>query len=81
MLEQSVSEAQTSESRVSNLQNWISHVDEVLSEHLENDITLEDLPHDFQVHFLSMFFFIILILHRFFIFNLINLKSLFFISD
>lgn len=51
MLEQSVSEAQTSESRVSNLQNWISHVDEVLSEHLENDITLEDLPHDFQVNF------------------------------
>lgn len=55
MLEQSVSEAQTSESRVSNLQNWISHVDEVLSEHLENDITLEDLPHDFQV--VCFFFF------------------------
>lgn len=56
MLEQSVSEAQTSESRVSNLQNWISHVDEVLSEHLENDITLEDLPHDFQV--VCFFFFV-----------------------
>lgn len=55
MLEQSVSEAQTSESRVSNLQNWISHVDEVLSEHLENDITLEDLPHDFQVHLSACF--------------------------
>lgn len=63
MLEQSVSEAQTSESRVSNLQNWISHVDEVLSEHLENDITLEDLPHDFQVNFSHVFCFYLFCTH------------------
>lgn len=49
MLQRAVSEAQTSETRVSTMQQWISRVDSVLKEHLENDTTMEDLPHDFQV--------------------------------
>ncbi|XP_037038480.1 dystrophin, isoforms A/C/F/G/H isoform X6 [Bradysia coprophila] len=48
MLQRAVSEAQTSETRVSTMQQWISRVDSVLKEHLENDTTMEDLPHDFQ---------------------------------
>lgn len=56
MLEQAVSEAQTSEGRVSNLQIWIYKVDEILTEHIENDITMEDLPHDFQVRYLGIFY-------------------------
>lgn len=51
MLEQAVSEAQTSESRVTTLQHWISRVDNMLKEHEENDTTMDDLPHDFQVVF------------------------------
>lgn len=49
MLEKAVSEAQSSESRVQNFQNWIYRVDELLNDHLDNDTTMEDLPHDFQV--------------------------------
>lgn len=49
MLEKAVSEAQSSESRVQNFQHWIYHVDELLNEHLDNDTTVDDLPHDFQV--------------------------------
>lgn len=49
MLEKAVSEAQSSESRVQNFQHWIYHVDELLNEHLDNDTTMDDLPHDFQV--------------------------------
>lgn len=49
MLEKAVTEAQTSESRVSNLQLWIYQVDRMLNEFYENDTTIEDLPHDFQV--------------------------------
>lgn len=49
MLEQAVTEAQSFESRISSLQTWIAKVDEVLSEHIENDVCMEDLPHDFQV--------------------------------
>ena len=49
ILEKSVSEAQSSEIRVQNFQQWISQVDELLNEHLDNDTTMEDLPHDFQV--------------------------------
>lgn len=49
MLEKAVSEAQTSESRIQNFQQWISRVDDLLNEHLDNDTTMEDLPHDFQV--------------------------------
>lgn len=49
MLEKAVTEAQSSESRVSNLQQWIYHVDRMLNEFYENDTTIEDVPHDFQV--------------------------------
>lgn len=49
MLEKAVKEAQTSEGTVSNLQIWLSKVDECLSEYLENDTCMEDVPHDFQV--------------------------------
>lgn len=49
MLEKAVSEAQSSESRVQNFQQWIYHVDELLNEHIDNDTTVDDLPHDFQV--------------------------------
>lgn len=49
MLEKAVSEAQSSESRVQNFQRWICHVDELLNEHLDNDTTIDDLPHNFQV--------------------------------
>lgn len=49
MLEQAVSQAQHSESRVTNFQNWVQRTDEALNEHLENDTTMDDLPHDFQV--------------------------------
>lgn len=49
MLEKAVSEAQSSESRIQNFQHWIHHVDELLNEHLDNDTTMDDLPHDFQV--------------------------------
>lgn len=49
ILEKSVSEAQSSEQRVQNFQQWIYRVDELLNEHLDNDTTMEDLPHDFQV--------------------------------
>lgn len=48
MLEKAVTEAQSSESRVSNLQQWIYHVDRMLNEFYENDTTIEDVPHDFQ---------------------------------
>jgi len=30
-------------------EKWLTRVDEILSEHLENDVTIEDLPEDFQV--------------------------------
>lgn len=62
MLEKAVSEAQTSESRIQNFQQWIYRVDDLLNEHLDNDTTMEDLPHDFQVsasNFLSSIYFII----------------------
>lgn len=52
MLEKAVSEAQSSESRLQNFQHWIYRVDELLNEHLDNDTTMEDLPHDFQVVFI-----------------------------
>lgn len=49
VLEKAVSEAQTSESRITTLQQWILRVDDMLKEHEENDTTMDDLPHDFQV--------------------------------
>ena len=49
MLEQAVSEAQASESCVSTIQQWIQRVDGILNDFIENDTTMEDVPHDFQV--------------------------------
>lgn len=49
ILEKAVSEAQTSESQVSELQQWIFRVDELLNDYIEHDTTFECLPHDFQV--------------------------------
>lgn len=49
ILEKAVSEAQSSETRVQNFQQWICHVDDLLNEYLDNDTTMDDLPHDFQV--------------------------------
>ncbi|XP_063701711.1 dystrophin, isoforms A/C/F/G/H isoform X5 [Culicoides brevitarsis] len=48
ILEKAITEAQSSESRVSNFQKWINHVDQMLNEFYENDTTIEDVPHDFQ---------------------------------
>lgn len=49
ILDNAAKEAQSSESKVSYLQDWIAKVDVILSEHIENDVAMEDLPHDFQV--------------------------------
>lgn len=49
LLEEKVSEAQQSERAVVHLEAWLTRMDEILSEHLENDVTIEDLPDDFQV--------------------------------
>lgn len=51
ILEKSVSEAQFSESQVSELQQWIFRVDDLLNDYIEHDTTFECLPHDFQVIF------------------------------
>ncbi|KAG5680611.1 hypothetical protein PVAND_010105 [Polypedilum vanderplanki] len=48
ILEQAVSEAQTSESQVTELQQWIFRVDDLLNDFIEHDTTFECLPHDFQ---------------------------------
>ncbi|XP_055309630.1 dystrophin, isoforms A/C/F/G/H-like, partial [Sitodiplosis mosellana] len=48
MLEGLITEAQTSERRIQNFQHWIKNVAELLNEHLDNDTTANDLPHDFQ---------------------------------
>lgn len=58
MLEKAVSEAQSSESRVQNFQHWIYHVNELLNEHLDNDTTADDLPHDFQVSIVNEMIFV-----------------------
>ncbi|XP_031638599.1 dystrophin, isoforms A/C/F/G/H isoform X4 [Contarinia nasturtii] len=55
MLEKAVSEAQSSESRVQSFQHWIHHVDELLNEHLDNDTTADDLPHDFSQRLVEEF--------------------------
>lgn len=51
ILEKAVSEAQSSESQVSELQQWIFRVDDLLNDYIEHDTTFECLPHDFQVIF------------------------------
>lgn len=48
MLEKAVREAQNCESKISHLQDWVTRVDLLLTEHIENDVGIEDLPHDFQ---------------------------------
>ncbi|XP_070072930.1 dystrophin, isoforms A/C/F/G/H isoform X11 [Drosophila takahashii] len=48
LLEQKVSEAEQSEKCIVQFEKWLTRVDEILSEHLENDVTIEDLPEDFQ---------------------------------
>ncbi|XP_030374141.1 dystrophin, isoforms A/C/F/G/H isoform X17 [Scaptodrosophila lebanonensis] len=48
LLEQEVSEAEQSEKCIVQFEAWLTRVDEILSEHLENDVTIEDLPDDFQ---------------------------------
>lgn len=48
MLENAVAEAQNSESRVTKLQEWFYRIDLILNDHIKNDITMEDLPQDFQ---------------------------------
>ncbi|XP_055852370.1 dystrophin, isoforms A/C/F/G/H isoform X3 [Episyrphus balteatus] len=48
LLEREVSEAEKSEKCVIQVECWLTRVDEILSEHLENDVTIEDLPEDFQ---------------------------------
>ncbi|XP_068153855.1 dystrophin, isoforms A/C/F/G/H isoform X6 [Drosophila tropicalis] len=48
LLEQKVSEAEQSEKCIVQFEAWLTRVDEILSEHLENDVTIEDLPDDFQ---------------------------------
>lgn len=54
ILEKAVSEAQTSESQVSELQQWIFRVDDLLNDYIEHDTTFECLPHDFQVIFFGL---------------------------
>lgn len=49
LLEQKVSEAEQSEKCMVQFEAWLTRVDEILSEHLEHDVTIEDLPEDFQV--------------------------------
>ncbi|XP_032597642.1 dystrophin, isoforms A/C/F/G/H isoform X13 [Drosophila grimshawi] len=49
LLEEKVSEAEQSEKAVVHLEAWLTRMDEILSEHLENDVTIEDLPDDFQI--------------------------------
>ncbi|XP_070137504.1 dystrophin, isoforms A/C/F/G/H isoform X10 [Drosophila bipectinata] len=48
LLEQKVSEAEQSEKCIVQFEAWLTRVDEILSEHLEHDVTIEDLPEDFQ---------------------------------
>ncbi|XP_026850421.1 dystrophin, isoforms A/C/F/G/H isoform X2 [Drosophila persimilis] len=48
LLEEKVSEAEQSEKCIVQFEAWLTRVDEILSEHLENDVTIEDLPDDFQ---------------------------------
>ncbi|XP_051863051.1 dystrophin, isoforms A/C/F/G/H isoform X12 [Drosophila albomicans] len=49
LLEEKVSEAEQSERAVVQLEAWLTRMDDILSEHLENDVTIEDLPDDFQI--------------------------------
>lgn len=49
ILEREANEAKQSEKCISQFETWLTRVDDILTEHLENDVTIEDLPDDFQV--------------------------------
>ncbi|PSN29971.1 hypothetical protein C0J52_24408 [Blattella germanica] len=48
LLEGSVQEAQESESHILEFQEWVTHVDALLTARVENDLTADDLPDDDQ---------------------------------
>ncbi|XP_070137767.1 dystrophin, isoforms A/C/F/G/H-like [Drosophila bipectinata] len=48
LLEPKATEAEQSEKCIVQFEAWLTRVDEVLSEYLEHDVTIEDLPEDFQ---------------------------------
>jgi DNA repair exonuclease SbcCD ATPase subunit len=48
MLETAVAKAQMSEMHINELQQWIYKVDELLNDFIDNDTTIQDVPHDFQ---------------------------------
>jgi hypothetical protein len=49
LLEGSVREAQQSESHILEFQEWVTHVDALLTARVENDVTADDLPDYDQV--------------------------------
>lgn len=55
MLEGSVQEAQQSESHILEFQEWVTHVDALLTARVENDITADDLPDYDQVCVATLF--------------------------
>lgn len=55
MLEGSVQEAQESESHILEFQEWVTHVDALLTARVENDLTADDLPDDDQVCVATLF--------------------------
>lgn len=56
MLEGSVQEAQESESHILEFQEWVTHVDALLTARVENDLTADDLPDDDQVCVTTLYF-------------------------
>lgn len=48
MLETAVAKAQMSEMHINELQHWIFKADELLNDFIDNDTTIQDVPHDFQ---------------------------------
>jgi hypothetical protein len=55
LLEGSVQEAQESESHILEFQEWVTHVDALLTARVENDLTADDLPDDDQVCVATLF--------------------------
>jgi hypothetical protein len=55
LLEGSVQEAQESESHILEFQEWVTHVDALLTARVENDLTADDLPDDDQVCVTTLF--------------------------
>jgi hypothetical protein len=56
LLEGSVQEAQESESHILEFQEWVTHVDALLTARVENDLTADDLPDDDQVCVTTLYF-------------------------